>query len=196
VAQVSLNFSRARPYFSGYTISHQIEVRMKTCHQRTDSQFCVIQGTYHRPREAKGVWGSCASNIPNFCLVSQFYSDGAQRDARHDYPPSRAPQYFSPPAEDPLFRLSPPTEVSDERKEEGCDQSVTRTRTEGGWRFEEVSVHVPRVGHGLWLLCVLCRWAPPTSNVTNRRSFQPAFRILIFSLLCVLLTVASVLATL
>ncbi len=46
--------------------------------------------------------------------------------------------------------------------------------------FESVSVHVPRVGHGLWLLCVSNRWSTPTSNGTNHRSFQPVFGILIF----------------
>jgi hypothetical protein len=54
------------------------------------------------------------SVIPTFCLVTQFYSGGTERDER--------------------------------RKEEGYEQSTTRTRHARGWCFKQASEHVPRAG--------------------------------------------------
>jgi hypothetical protein len=119
VAQVSLNFSRARPYFSGYTISHQIEVRMKTCHQRTDSQFCVIQGTYHRPREAKGVLGSSAVKIPIF-VWSPNFTVAVRKGMKDTTSPHRALRSIFPHPRRTLFFswvLQPRSQTSAKRRD-------------------------------------------------------------------------------
>ncbi len=78
--------------------------------------------------------------------------------------------------------LSPPAEASGNRKEEGFLKTAALTRRARGWRFEQASTHVPRIGPralGRWsrlpLACSLLN-RPETACLPN------AFRMIFFFL--------------
>jgi hypothetical protein len=73
--------------------------------------------------------------------------------------------------------LSPPAEASGNRKEEGCLKPAARTRRARGWRFEQASKHVPRIGPralGCWsrlpLACSLLN-RPETAGLPHKLIF-------------------------